>query len=348
MVDSPEYSECFGEDTVPYERFVTPADRNARQVPAQRRPVDVRAQVEFNLQARPDVPQSPKFRSVGDVIQRNLPSTTQRIVGSWTAKITGDAPRPQPKAEPRPIPGPGSIRQSPAPPRRWSAPRWQPSQVEAETGTAPSPGWKSLIPSGTSAFPSSATVPGAALAEALGRARPQAFQQASGRADRAARLVNPGNDDELTQVVEATYRQLLNRVPFSSERLSKAESELRSGNLTVASFVNRVAGSELFSERLSELAPIQAATAAHLALLGRAATAAEVSRFLEVRATSGQQAALDSLLFSQEYGDAFGTAAVPFPRGLSTTAGLGLPTINRTTALFGAGAGMTPRKAGAL
>ena len=33
LLDSQEYADAFGDDTVPYERFITPADRNARKVP---------------------------------------------------------------------------------------------------------------------------------------------------------------------------------------------------------------------------------------------------------------------------------------------------------------------------
>ncbi|MBM5825458.1 MAG: cell wall anchor protein, partial [Cyanobacteria bacterium M_surface_10_m2_119] len=47
MINSREYNDCFGEDTVPYERFITAGDRNARRVPGLNRP--------FNPDAYPDL-----------------------------------------------------------------------------------------------------------------------------------------------------------------------------------------------------------------------------------------------------------------------------------------------------
>jgi len=64
---------------------------------------------------------------------------------------------------------------------------------------------------------------------------------------------------------------LLNRNPLPAERLSDAESLLRDGQLTIAGFVAQLAGSELFQQRLNRMPPLQAAAAAYLALLGRAA-----------------------------------------------------------------------------
>ena len=64
----------------------------------------------------------------------------------------------------------------------------------------------------------------------------------------------------------------------------------------MAEFVSQIAGSDLFQQRLQRMAPLRAASAAYLALLGRAAMPAEVSQFLATRATAGQQAAVSELL----------------------------------------------------
>jgi len=68
---------------------------------------------------------------------------------------------------------------------------------------------------------------------------------------------------ELTEAIEAVYRQLLGRQPLASEQLVDAESQFRKGQLCVADFVAKVAGSELFLSRLNRMVPFKAAAAAH-------------------------------------------------------------------------------------
>ena len=50
MINSKEYNECFGEDTVPYERFLTPADRNCRRISGLRRPLDAASLAESDAE----------------------------------------------------------------------------------------------------------------------------------------------------------------------------------------------------------------------------------------------------------------------------------------------------------
>jgi phycobilisome core-membrane linker protein len=117
MLNSSEYNESFGEDTVPFERFITPADRNARQVPSFNRAFNPGAYVE-PAGLRPDVTPPQALRSTGDLIQRNLTDRNRVVVGSWTAQLSGGAVV-APPSSPSPSQGPGSIRQDPAPTRRW-------------------------------------------------------------------------------------------------------------------------------------------------------------------------------------------------------------------------------------
>jgi len=116
----------------------------------------------------------------------------------------------------------------------------------------------------------------------------------------------------------------------------------------VAEFVGQVAGSDQFQQRLNRMAPLRAASAAYLALLGRAAQPAEVSRFLATRGSKGQRAALEELLNSQEYAMAFGQDTVPYLRGMATADGIPLRTVNRTAALYSGNAGLKPAPRGAI
>lgn len=138
--------------------------------------------------------------------------------------------------------------------------------------------------------------------------------------------------------VEATYKQLLNRNPLAAERLSDAESQLRDGQLTIAGFLAQLAGSELFQQRLNRMPPLRAAAAAYLALLGRAAQPQETSRFLATRVSRGLQQAINDVLSSR-----YGQDTLPYIRGMATSDGVPLSTVNHTANLYQGNAGLSPQ-----
>jgi phycobilisome core-membrane linker protein len=359
ILDSPEYSETFGEDTVPYERFVTPADLNARRVPKLRVPFSAAGTVDLTPTVRPVAAPPTAFRGSGDLTPRNLPDRRlSRVRGSWTAKLTGgETPTQTPGLEP-----PQSLRQPPEPTRRWSVPSTRatlrpPTWPSAPAARGPAGalpvvpvalgGWSARVGNiGFVATP--AQQPGAAMAKALlGGGKPQGFRRREGIGQPVVWRQDAG-ESALQQVIEATYRQFLNRVPLSAERLTDAESQLRDGQISVAEFVALIAASDLFQQRLNRMAPLRAASAAYLAVLGRAGQPQEVSRFLATRGKQGQRTALDALLTSEEYAHRFGRDTVPYLRGLSTEDGIPLPTVNRTAALYTGNAGLTPPARGAI
>jgi hypothetical protein len=73
-------------------------------------------------------------------------------------------------------------------------------------------------------------------------------------------LRRPADESELRQVIDATYQQLLNRVPLENQRMLVAESKLRDGQIDLDEFVEAVALGEDFQERLYCMAPLRAAT----------------------------------------------------------------------------------------
>ncbi|MCT0225732.1 phycobilisome rod-core linker polypeptide [Synechococcus sp. CS-1328] len=356
MINSPEYSQSFGEDTVPYERFITATDLNARRVPALRRAFNAAAVADLTPAKRPDVPPSQRLQTVGDLVPRNLPGRRQVIVGGWSANVAGG----ESMAGSSVVEGPATIRTDPEPTRRWSQPRWQPGggvPMPWRSGVVPSPvkplgapsvggpSWSAAV--STTLVASPARQPGAAMRQALRPGRPQGYgrRQSLGM---PVVLTSLRSEAKLQEVIEASYRQLLNRVPFTAERLGDAESQLRDGQLSVAEFVGQIASSSLFLERLNRMAPLRAAAAAHLAVLGRAAQPEESSRFLATRVRSGLLSAVEALLSSDHYAEAFGRDTVPYIRGLGTSDGIPLETVNRTAALYAGNAGLTPAPKGAI
>jgi phycobilisome core-membrane linker protein len=177
--------------------------------------------------------------------------------------------------------------------------------------------------------------------------KPQGFAKRGGLSRPQELPVFP-SEVEFQQVIDGVYRQLLNRLPLAAERLGDAESQLRNGGLSVADFVARVAASDLFERRLNRMAPLRAATAAHMALLGRAAQADETSRFLATRVSKGLAKAIDDLLNSADYANSFGRDGVPYVAGLDTQDGIPLSTVNRTASLYGGNAALNPPSRGAI
>jgi phycobilisome core-membrane linker protein len=128
MLNSNEYSETFGEDTVPYERFITPTDLNTRRVPSLKRAFNAAAYVDITPKVRPEVTPPTDFRGSASLTERNLKGSSTVIRGGWSASLTsGEMPAPTERR----TEGPKSLRQ--APERRWSAPRWQPGGGAAST-----------------------------------------------------------------------------------------------------------------------------------------------------------------------------------------------------------------------
>jgi phycobilisome core-membrane linker protein len=357
MVNSPEYLAAFGEDTVPYERFITPTDLNARRVPALRRAIDPSTIADLTPVSRPQTGPVSSFRSSGDLTPRNLPDRRLRqVVGGWTARFADGEAAPATPVGSRSQ----SLRQPPEPSRRWrvapSRPGTASSGWSSKVGSAArvatpargqvTGGWSAQV-SANGISAAMAPQAGAAMAKALGGARPQGFSRRRSLGQ-PVMLLPEADEAMLQQVVEATYRQLLNRIPLAAERLGDAESQLRDGRLSVSEFVAVIAGSDLFQQRLNRMAPLRAASAAYLALLGRAAQPKEVSRYLATRGKQGQLAALDDLLSGKEFASSFGRDTVPYIRGMASADGIPLATVNRTALLYAGNAGLTPPPRGAI
>nr|WP_232199623.1 phycobilisome rod-core linker polypeptide [Synechococcus sp. RS9916] len=149
----------------------------------------------------------------------------------------------------------------------------------------------------------------------------------------------------MTIAIEATYRQLINRIPLDNERLTSAESLLRNEDLDLSGFVEAVAMSDLFQQRLSTMAPLRAASAAALALLGRASTPSEAAEFLKIRAAAGQPEATRWLLTSAE---TFNTNEVPRIQGMETSPGQSQSTVIRTASLYRGNSALNPPKDSAI
>jgi phycobilisome core-membrane linker protein len=180
------------------------------------------------------------------------------------------------------------------------------------------------------------------MLQLMGGAVPKALSAGAAELPAPLTLVDGASESELQEVIEATYQQLIDRAPFDSERLMEAEAQLRSGAAGVVDFVAEIAASELFQARLHALPPLQAAAAAHLALLGRAPQPEEISAFLTNRAEKGQLHAVADLIESTSYSNSFGRNIVPGPIGINSQAGIPLVSLNQTARMAQGRAGLNP------
>ncbi len=271
LIDSPEYAECFGSDTVPYERFITPGDLNTRRAPTWKQPIDLQAVAVETPVTRPEPKQKDQLKTSADLTPRNLQSPSGP---SWTKPFSTKKP------DPRSV--------------SLDLTQYISGSAGPKTQT-----WSAKIGFRGSASPE---VPDARLTRALRSQDISGFASKIGIPS-AIELKPPFSEENLIKAIEETYRQLLNRVPLDNERLTSAESKLRNQDINLAGFIEAVALSDLFQNKLSRLAPLRAGAAASLALLGRTATPSEVAQFLAIRANEGQRAAVRNMFERRDAAD---------------------------------------------
>lgn len=124
-------------------------------------------------------------------------------------------------------------------------------------------------------------------------------------------------------VIKATYLQVFGRDVYDGQRLKVDEIKLENGEITVREFVRRLAKSNLFrSLYWTPLYVTKAIEYIHRRLLGRPTYGRqEINQYFDLCAKKGFYALIDALVDSQEYSDTFNEDTVPYERYL-TPAGL--------------------------
>ncbi len=119
-----------------------------------------------------------------------------------------------------------------------------------------------------------------------------------------------------TAIIEGTYRQLFGREVYPEQRLTAAELKLKSGEITVREFVRQLAKSRPFRHMYWESLYItKAIEYIHRRLLGRPTYGRqEMGRYYDICAKKGFYALIDELVDSPEYIAVFGEDTVPYER----------------------------------
>jgi hypothetical protein len=148
--------------------------------------------------------------------------------------------------------------------------------------------------------------------------------------------------EELQGVLNAVYRQVFgNTYVMENERPIIAESQLKNGQLTVRGFIRQLAKSEVYKSRfLYKASQNRFIELNHKLLLGRAPfDQGEISRHLDLWVNEGYDAEIDSYLDSAEYQETFGENTVPYFRGFKYQVGQTAEAFNRLVRLYDGWAG---------
>jgi phycobilisome core-membrane linker protein len=122
-----------------------------------------------------------------------------------------------------------------------------------------------------------------------------------------------------TAVIQAAYRQVFGREVLSDQRLTAAESKLKDGEISVREFVRQLAKSRLFrSLYWDKLYVTKAVEYIHRRLLGRPTYGRqEMGQYYDICAKKGFYALIDAIVDSKDYISVFGENTVPYERYLT-------------------------------
>ncbi|HEY9643526.1 MAG TPA: phycobilisome rod-core linker polypeptide [Coleofasciculaceae cyanobacterium] len=128
-------------------------------------------------------------------------------------------------------------------------------------------------------------------------------------------------------VIRAAYLQVFGRDVYEGQRLKVAEIKLENGDIPVREFVRQLAKSDLFRKLYwTSLYVTKAIEYIHRRLLGRPTYGRqEINAYFDIAAKKGFYAVVDAMLDSLEYNETFGEDTVPYERYL-TPAGLAMRT----------------------
>jgi len=129
-------------------------------------------------------------------------------------------------------------------------------------------------------------------------------------------------------VIRAAYLQVFGRDVYEGQRLKVDEIKLENGEITVREFIRRLAKSNLFrSLYWTPLYVTKAVEYIHRRLLGRPTYGRqEINAYFDISAKKGFYALVDAMIDSMEYAETFGEDTIPYERYL-TPGGLALRSV---------------------
>ncbi|MBW4616959.1 MAG: phycobilisome rod-core linker polypeptide [Desmonostoc vinosum HA7617-LM4] len=120
-------------------------------------------------------------------------------------------------------------------------------------------------------------------------------------------------------VIRAAYLQVFGRDVYDGQRLKVQEIKLENGDISVREFIRALAKSDVFRKMYwTSLYVMKAVEYIHRRLLGRPTYGRqETNKYFDISAKQGFYALVDAIIDSVEYGEAFGEDTVPYERYLT-------------------------------
>ncbi|BAY13925.1 phycobilisome linker polypeptide ApcE [Calothrix sp. NIES-2098] len=120
-------------------------------------------------------------------------------------------------------------------------------------------------------------------------------------------------------VIKAAYLQVFGRDVYEGQRLKVQEIKLENGQLSVREFIRALAKSDVFRKTYwTSLYVCKAIEYIHRRLLGRPTYGRqEINKYFDIAAKQGFYAVVDAIINSVEYSEAFGEDTVPYERYLT-------------------------------
>jgi phycobilisome core-membrane linker protein len=315
LVDSQEYSDYFGEETVPYLRGLGQEAQECRNWGAQQNLFRYSAPFRKN----------PEFLTVFASQDQPLPDQHPYGVGNDPLEIQFGAIFPKETRKPTAAPAPFSK---------------DTRRILINRG----PGINSQV----SSPEARGLAPGSLGPKVFKLDQLPSINQKIGKRTVSNQGVSIKFSESSTQaVIRAAYLQVFGRDVFDGQRQKVAEIKLENGEIPMKEFIRALAKSNVFrSMYWTPLYVCKAIEYIHRRLLGRPTYGRqEMNRYFDLCAKKGVYALVDALLDSEEYDTAFGEDTVPYERYL-TPAGLSMRTVGGGTAAdsaLAARAESTPR-----
>lgn len=146
------------------------------------------------------------------------------------------------------------------------------------------------------------------------------FTGLGGRRSTSQKGVSVKFSESSTQaVIRAAYLQVFGRDVYEGQRQKVAEIKLENGEVPVREFIRTLAKSDLFRNLYwTSLYVTKAIEYIHRRLLGRPTYGRqEINQYFDISAKKGFYALVDAIIDSPEYSEAFGEDTVPYERYLT-------------------------------
>ena len=142
--------------------------------------------------------------------------------------------------------------------------------------------------------------------------------------------------EALEKAISAAYQHVYgNAHVMDNERSSSLEAQLKDGRISIQDFVRGLAKSDFYKKNFyDKCSPERTIELDFKHILGRTPhDQCEIAKYIEIQASKGHNAVIDSMLDSAEYSEIFGRHTVPYMKSWLSQAGSAQSAFNRTAAI---------------